>query len=62
MRLLSHLMGGGILLQNVTEGLHVGINAVHHFCLLSQVALHCHIDVIIPATTASDSHIQTPPT
>ena len=59
-RLFHHLMGGGILLQDVTKCLHVGVNAMHHLCLLPQVALHCHIDIIIPVTTASDSHIQSP--
>lgn len=56
-RLLTHLVGGGVLLQDVTKGLHVGINTVHHLCLLPQVALHCHIDLIVPATTVSDLRI-----
>ena len=45
----ANLLRGGALLQDVAKGLHVGVNAMHHFSLLPQVALHCHIDVIVPA-------------
>ena len=47
---MVYLRGRGVLLQNVSEGLHVGVNAMHHLSLLPQVALHRHIDVIIPVS------------
>ena len=56
---MVYLRGRGVLLQNVSKGLHVGVNAMHHLSLLPQVALHRHIDVVIPASNmrwrASDS-------
>ena len=56
---MVYLRGRGVLLQNVSEGLHVGVNAMHHLSLLPQVALHRHIDVVIPVRNmrwlASDS-------
>jgi len=58
-RIRVYLLGRGILVQDVPKGLHVGINAMHHLRLLPQVALHRHIDVVIPVSVmhwhASDS-------
>ena len=50
---LAHLLGGGILLQDVAIGLNVGIDVMHHFPLLPQIALHHCIDVVIPGATAN---------
>ncbi len=47
---MVYLLGRGVLLQDVSKGLHVGVNAVHHLRLLPQVALDRHIDIVIPVS------------